>query len=203
VPPTTSAADPVFFATPAEFRDWLDANHESARELLVGFYKKGSGRPSITWPESVDEALCVGWIDGVRRSLGEEAYTIRFTPRKPRSNWSAVNIARMAELIREGRVRPAGLRAFEARAEERSGIYAYENRDQAALTPEMEAELRARPGAWEFFQAQPEWYRKTAVWRILTGKKPETRQKRLAELIEDSANGRWLKGYIRSSPRQP
>jgi len=195
------AAQPVFFAAPADFRTWLEANHETAGELLVGFYKKGSGRPSITWPESVDEALCFGWIDGVRRSLGDDAYTIRFTPRRPRSNWSAINIARMAELTREGRVRPAGRRAFEARAEARSGIYAYENRDQAALTPEMEAEFRGRPEAWAFFQAQPEWYRKTATWRILTGKREETRRKRLAELIEDSAAGRWLKGYIRSAPR--
>ena len=200
-PKPPGAAAPVYFATPADFRAWLEANHETASELRVGFYKKGSGRPSITWPESVDEALCFGWIDGVRHSLGEEAYTIRFTPRKPRSNWSAVNIARMAELLREGRVRPAGLRAFEARAEERSGIYAYENRDKAALTPEIEAEFRAHPEAWAFFQAQPDWYRKTTIWRVVTGKREETRRKRLAELIEDSAHGRWLKGFIRPTPR--
>src|SRR5919206_4739458 len=114
---------PTFFAAPADFRRWLERNHDKADELLVGFYKKGSGRPSMTWPESVDEALSFGWIDGVRRSLGDQAYTIRFTPRKPRSNWSAVNVRRVEELTREGRMRPAGLKAFEARSEARTAIY--------------------------------------------------------------------------------
>jgi uncharacterized protein YdeI (YjbR/CyaY-like superfamily) len=185
-------ASPTFFPTPADFRAWLDANHETASELLVGFHKKGSGRPSITWPESVDEALCVGWIDGVRRSLGDESYTIRFTPRKPRSTWSAVNIARVKELTKEGRMRPAGLRAFEARSDERSGIYAYEQRGLAALPPEMEAEFRGRAGAWEFFQGQPAGYRKNATWWVISAKQEETRRSRLATLIEDSAAGRRL-----------
>src|SRR3954454_4745898 len=126
------AMEATFFATPAEFRAWLQEHHDSETELLVGFYKKGSGKPSITWPESVDEALCYGWIDGVRRSLGDEAYTIRFTPRKKRSVWSNVNIRRVGELIAEGRMRPAGLAAFEARTGERSGIYSFEQKDQVA-----------------------------------------------------------------------
>jgi uncharacterized protein YdeI (YjbR/CyaY-like superfamily) len=192
------AAEPVFFPTPADFRAWLDAHHETATELLVGFYKKGSGRPSITWPESVDEALCVGWIDGIRRSLGEEAYTIRFTPRKSRSTWSAVNIRRMAELMREGRVRPAGLRAFEARTEDRSEIYAYENRDQAVFAPWAEEAFRAAAAAWKFFQAQPAGYRKTTTWWVMSAKKEETRHKRLATLIADSAAGRRIPQLDRS-----
>src|SRR6266540_6941417 len=119
---------PRFFATPAHLRKWFDKNHGTEKELLVGFHKKSSGRPSVTWPESVDEALCVGWIDGIRRSLGEESYTIRFTPRRARSIWSAVNIARAKALEREGRMKPAGRKAFEAREEYRSGIYSYEQR---------------------------------------------------------------------------
>jgi uncharacterized protein YdeI (YjbR/CyaY-like superfamily) len=154
---------PTFFATPDEFRAWFEKHHGEANELLVGFHKKGSGRPSITWPESVDQALCFGWIDGVRKSLGETSYTIRFTPRKPRSNWSAINVKRVAELARLGLMRPAGSEAFEARAEERTGIYAYENRHAAALDPAKERQFRADKKAWEFFQAQPAGYRKTAI----------------------------------------
>src|SRR5262245_32664032 len=119
-------ADAVFFATPGEFRDWFEANHDKVDELLVGFYKRGSGKTSITWPESVDEALCYGWIDGVRRNRDEESYTIRFTPRRARSTWSKVNIAKVGELEREGRMREPGRRAFEARAGERSGVYSFE-----------------------------------------------------------------------------
>ena len=123
----------TFFATPAEFRAWLEKHHSSAPELWVGFYKKGSGRPSINWPEAVDEALCVGWIDGIRKSIDDESYRIRFTPRKPRSTWSAVNLARVEALTREGRMRPAGLKAFEKRTEAKTGIYAYEQRKAAEL----------------------------------------------------------------------
>jgi uncharacterized protein YdeI (YjbR/CyaY-like superfamily) len=184
--------EPTFFATPADFRAWLEAHHETARELWVGFYKKGTGKPSITWPESVDEALCVGWIDGVRKSLGDDSYVIRFTPRKPRSNWSAVNVARVRELTAKGRMRPAGLRAFEQRAEEKTGIYAYENRDKARLDEAAEREFRARPEAWEFFQSRPPGYRKIATWWVVSAKKEETRRKRLATLIEESAQGRLI-----------
>ena len=181
--------EPVFFDDPAEFRAWLAENHDRASELWVGFHKKATGKPSMTWPESVDEALCYGWIDAVRKSLGPEAYAIRFTPRKPRSTWSAVNIARARELIAAGRMQPAGLRAFEARSEERSAIYAYEQRHDAKLAPEDEREFRANEPAWTFFQAQPPWYRKTAIWWVVSAKRDETKRKRLRTLIEDSANG--------------
>ena len=183
---------PTFFATPDEFRAWLEAHHGTETELVVGFHKKGSGRPSITWPESVDQALCFGWIDGIRRSLDEESYTIRFTPRKPRSTWSAVNINRARELIDEGLMRPAGLAAFEARADDRSAIYSYEQRHSAVLPPEMEERFRANRAAWRFFEAQPPSYRKTAIYWVTSAKKVETRQKRLTTLIEDSANGRRI-----------
>jgi uncharacterized protein YdeI (YjbR/CyaY-like superfamily) len=184
---------PTFFAEPADFRAWLEENHERKSELLVGFYKKASGRPSITWPEAVDEALCFGWIDGIRRSLGDESYTIRFTPRKARSTWSAVNIARAKELVADGRMRPAGLAAFEARSDDRSAIYAYEQRHDAKLSPEQEREFRANQRAWEFFQAQPPWYRKNALWWVVSAKREETRARRLRTLIDDSANGRRLR----------
>jgi len=185
--------DATFFATPAEWRAWLEAHHATEPELLVGFYKKGSGRPSITWPESVDEALCFGWIDGVRRSLGDEAYTIRFTPRKKRSFWSNVNIRRAGELTREGRMRPGGLAAFEARTGERSGVYAFEQKDQVAFGAAMEREFRADAGAWEYFQSCPPWYRRTATWWVVSAKKEETRAKRLATLIAESAAGRAIR----------
>jgi uncharacterized protein YdeI (YjbR/CyaY-like superfamily) len=185
--------EPVFFATPADFRAWLEANHESSAELLVGYYKKGSGKPSITWPESVDQALCFGWIDGVRRSLGDDAYTIRFTPRRPRSVWSAVNVKRAAELIELGQMTPAGMAAFEARTERRSGIYSYEQaRDAAALDAGQEREFRANPAAWEWFQAQAPSYRRGAIWWVVSAKREETRRRRLAALIEDSAAGRTI-----------
>jgi uncharacterized protein YdeI (YjbR/CyaY-like superfamily) len=181
---------PTFFADPSEFRAWLEKHHEREQELFVGFYKKGSGLPSITWPESVDEALCFGWIDGVRKSLGEDSYTIRFTPRKPGSTWSAVNVARVEELTRLGRMRPAGLEAFEKRSEAKTGIYAYEQKEGAKLEKAEEKQFRADKAAWEFFQSQPAWYKRTAIWRVVSAKKEETRKKRLAKLIEESARGR-------------
>jgi uncharacterized protein YdeI (YjbR/CyaY-like superfamily) len=185
--------DPTFFATPAEWRAWLEKHHATEPELLVGFYKKGSGRPSITWPESVDEALCYGWIDGVRRSLGDEAYTIRFTPRKKRSFWSNVNIRRVGELIAEGRMRPAGLAAFEVRTGERSGVYSFEQKDPVAFDAAMEREFRADAAAWAYFQSCPPWYRRTATWWVVSAKKEETRAKRLATLIAESAAGRAIR----------
>jgi uncharacterized protein YdeI (YjbR/CyaY-like superfamily) len=184
---------PTFFAAPAEFRAWLVENHERESELLVGFHKKATGKPSITWPEAVDEALCFGWIDGIRRSLGDESYTIRFTPRKRRSTWSAVNIARAKELVAEGRMRPAGLAAFEARSDDRSAIYAYEQRHETKLAPDQEREFRANERAWAFFETQPPWYRKNAIWWVVSAKREETRARRLRTLIEDSANGRRLR----------
>ena len=179
-----------FFATPGDFRKWLKVHHGNARELWVGFYKKGSGRPSITWPESVDEALCVGWIDGLRKTIDAESYKIRFTPRKTTSNWSAVNIGRVKEMTKQARMRPAGLKAFEARKEEKSGIYAYENRKSAVLGEAAKKRFCSRPKARSFFQSQPASYRQTAIWWVMSAKKEETRQQRLERLIAESAAGR-------------
>jgi uncharacterized protein YdeI (YjbR/CyaY-like superfamily) len=186
-----------FFKTPEDFRKWLEKHHEVARELWVGYYKKDSGRPSMTWPESVDEALCFGWIDGIRKSVDRESYKIRFTPRRARSIWSAVNIKRVEELAREGRMRPAGERAFAARVENRSGIYAYEQRQTELVEPYGER-LRRNRAAWKFFQAQTASYRKAAIWWVLSAKREETRLKRLETLIADSAAGRTLRQYTRT-----
>jgi uncharacterized protein YdeI (YjbR/CyaY-like superfamily) len=186
---------PTFFRTPADFRKWFEKNHDKAPELLVGFYKKGSGKPSITWPESVDEALCFGWIDGIRRTIDDESYTIRFTPRRARSIWSAVNVKRVAELTKLGRMQPAGLRAFEARDPKRSGIYAYEQdrpKEEQKLGPEYQARLEANAKAWAFFQAQAPYYQRTVSRWVMSAKKEETRVKRLATLIDDSARGRRI-----------
>jgi uncharacterized protein YdeI (YjbR/CyaY-like superfamily) len=180
---------PTFFRSPAEFRAWLAEHHATARELLVGFYKRASGEPSITWPESVDEALCFGWIDGVRRRVDDRCYTIRFTPRRAGSVWSAVNIRRVKALTEEGRMRPAGLTAFEARRENRSGIYSYEQR-RAEFDEPCAGVLRKNKAAWKFFQAQPPSYRKMVVWWVVSAKKEETRLKRLGKLVEESAAGR-------------
>jgi uncharacterized protein YdeI (YjbR/CyaY-like superfamily) len=187
-----AVADPIFFATPADFRKWLKKNHASSREQWIGFYRKASGRPCITWPESVDEALCVGWIDGLRKTIDVESYKIRFTPRKKESNWSAINIGRVKELTKQGRMQPAGLAAFALRKEAKSGIYAYENRKTAALDKADEKRFRANPKAWEFFQRQPTWYCQTLIWYVMTAKKQETRARRLEKLIAVSEAGRRM-----------
>ena len=189
---------PTFFATPAEFRAWLEAHHETERELWVGYFKKGSGKPSITWPESVDEALCFGWIDGLRKSIDDVAYRIRFTPRKSRSTWSAININRVAELTQLRRMHPAGLKVFAERVEDYSVIYSYEQRKQAALDAADEQRFRANQAAWEFFQAQTPSYRNTAIWWIVSAKQETTRQARLAKLIEDSEHERTLSQLTRT-----
>jgi uncharacterized protein YdeI (YjbR/CyaY-like superfamily) len=189
----------TFFARPEDFRRWLESHHESEKELLVGFYKTGSGRPSITWPQSVDEALCFGWIDGIRRRIDDESYSIRFTPRKPTSNWSAVNVKRIGELLAEGRVAPAGKRAFEHRSDKKTGIYAYEQRHQIELDPAFEKEFRRNAAAWRYFEAEAPWYRRLVVYRTMTAKKEETRWKRLRELIEASAARRRL-GMLEQRP---
>ena len=162
------------------------------RELWVGFYKKGSGRPSITWPESVNEALCVGWIDGLRKTIDAESYRIRFTPRKVTGNWSAVNIRRVQELIRLDRMLPAGIKAFERRKEESSGSYSYENRKSAVLEEAGEQQFRSRPKAWSFFQSQPGSYRQTLIWWVVSAKKEETRKQRLEKLIAQSEAGKRI-----------
>jgi uncharacterized protein YdeI (YjbR/CyaY-like superfamily) len=179
-----------FFKTPADFRKWLEKNHRKAAELWVGFHKKG-GKPSITWPESVREALAFGWIDGIRKSVDESSYTIRFSPRKATSVWSVINIRIAKELIEEGRMTPAGLRAFEARKENRSGIYSYENRP-ATLPPTFARKLRKSPASWKAFQELPPGHRRTVTWWVLSAKKEETRLSRLAQLIADPTFGRTL-----------
>lgn len=174
---------PRFFATPEKFRTWLDQHHAKSAELLVGFYKKGSGKPSIDWPQSVDEALCFGWIDGVRRSLGADSYTIRFTPRRARSVWSSINIRRVKVLTKEGRMSAAGLAAFERRSRDRSAIYAYEQRDSAKLTPAETRVFKAQPVAWEFLCTVAPSYRQRVLYWVTSSRKPETRQTRLARVI--------------------
>jgi len=183
-----AASKPTFFATPAAFRAWLERHHASRDELWVGFHKKGTGRPSITWPESVDEALCFGWIDGLRKSVDETSYMIRFTPRRATSIWSAVNIRRVEALAAEGRMRPAGEAAFAARREEKSRVYSFESKP-AALAPEFERVLRANRRAAAFYDAQPPWYRRTTAFWVMSAKREETRARRLAALIACCAKG--------------
>jgi uncharacterized protein YdeI (YjbR/CyaY-like superfamily) len=185
--------DPVFFATPAKFRAWFQKHHDKEAELWVGFYKRESGIPSITWPEAVDQALCFGWIDGVRKSLDERRYVIRFTPRKPRSIWSAVNIKRVAELETLGLMHPAGQAAFGKRSDDRSATYAYEQRKHATLDAASSRAFQANKPAWKFFENQPPWYQRTATYWVTSAKKEETRAKRLATLIADSAAGKRIK----------
>jgi len=184
--------DVVFFASARELRDWLDRNYSGTAELWVGFYKKDSGRPSVSYAEALDEALCFGWIDGVRKSVDSAGYTIRFTPRKPRSAWSAVNIRRFQQLAEGGRVHPAGLRAFGERASENSG---YAQRNEAKLGDAYEQWFSANRKAWDFFQSQPPGYRRTAIFWVMDAKREETRLKRLATLMEDSEKGRRLGPY--------
>jgi len=185
-----------FFKTPAEFRRWLQTHHAKSDELWVGFHKKASGKPSLTWPESVDEALCFGWIDGLRKSVDATSYRIRFTPRRPGSIWSAVNIRRAKALIKAGRMTPAGLAAFRQRNEARSVVYSYE-RSQAELGEGYERKLRANKQAWSYFQAQPPGYRKTAAWWVISAKREETRLRRLQILIDHSAAGRPVPALTR------
>lgn len=193
----TAAPKTLFFPTPADFRAWLERHHATSKELSVGFHKRDSGKPSITWPESVDVALCYGWIDGVRNSIDALSYRIRFTPRKPSSNWSAINVRRVGELTRLGLMCPAGIKAFEARQADKTGIYAYEQRGNARLTPGDEKTFRANKKGWEYFQAQPPWYRRTATYHVISAKQEKTRQRRLARLIKASGAGRPIKELTR------
>lgn len=199
-----SAFDPSaarFFASPAAFRAWLVKHHETATELWVGFHKVATGRPSLTWPESVDEALCYGWIDGVRKRLDESSYVIRFTPRKAGSAWSAVNLAKMEKLLTAGRVAPAGLAAYDRRTEARSRIYSYEQRKEATLPPELARRFRAEKAAWKFFAAQPPGYRSLATFWVVAAKREETRLRRLQKLVECSAARRRIPELAR--PEKP
>lgn len=182
------AQEARFFATPTEFGRWLELHHASAGELIVGFWKKGSGHPSMTWEESVEQALRFGWIDGVRRSLGEKAYTIRFTPRRAGSIWSAKNLRTMTRLIEQGRVAPAGLAVYAARDVAKTNRYSFEQED-AALSAEQEKRFRMNRKAWTFFESQPPSYRRPAIWWVVSAKRAATQEKRLAQLIADSAAG--------------
>lgn len=182
-------ATPMFFESPARFRAWLEKHSAREPELIVGFHKRGTDRPSMTWPESVDEALCHGWIDGVRTRIDEHSYKIRFTPRKPGSTWSAINIGRVEALRQQGRMTEAGLAAFAHRQEAKSRLYAYEQVETAALEPAQLALFRKSKAAWAFFEAQPAGYRHLAIWRIISAKRTETRHGRLEKLIEACRNG--------------
>ena len=192
---------PRFFKSADDFTRWLEVNHASKSELWVGYYKKASGKPSLTYPESVDAALCYGWIDGVRYSVDEVSYMIRFTPRRPGSTWSLVNIRRAKALIKEGRMQPAGLKAFKALRQTRSGVYAYENRP-ADLPPKYLRQLKGNPKAWAFYCAQTPSYRRTATWWVVSARLEETRIRRLATLIADSARGRTIAPLTRPGTKK-
>ncbi|HEY6815688.1 MAG TPA: YdeI/OmpD-associated family protein [Croceibacterium sp.] len=193
--------DPKFFATPADFRAWLTQHHASADELLVGFWKKDSGNPSVDWPQARDQALCFGWIDGVRKSMGPDSYTIRFTPRRLGSVWSKVNLERYAALKAEGALTAAGEAAFEAGKEERSH-YSYES-ETRELAEDETSQFKANAKAWEDWEKRPPGYRRVALHWVTSAKKPETRARRLAILIEDSAHGRKIAGVDIARKRQP
>ena len=180
----------TFFSSPAELRAWLEEHHQTATELWIGCYKQASGKRSLTWSQIVDEVLCFGWIDGKVQRIDEHRYRQRLTPRRPNSNWSAVNIAKVAELRAQGRMTPAGEAAFAARREDRSAVYSYERRHEAAFDAEQEAAFRANAAAWVWFTAQPPSYRMMATFWVVSAKRPDTRTRRLATLIECSAEGR-------------
>jgi len=184
-----------FFETPAEFRAWLAANHETASDVGVVFHSRASGKPTMTWSEAVDQALCFGWIDSVARRLDATSRVQRFSPRRPGSNWSAVNIRKVEDLTARGLMTPAGLAAFARRKEARSGVYSYENRHLATLDEAGEALFRADAAAWDFFARQPAGYRQTAIYRVMSARREETRARRLAKLIAESAAGRRLERF--------
>ena len=190
-------SDPIFFDGAEQFRAWLQEHHASETEVWVGMYKKATGRQTLSWPQAVDQALCFGWIDGIVRRIDDERHMQRFTPRKPSSNWSKVNIANVERLEREGLMHPAGRAAFERRTDERTAVYAFEQDTPAAFTPEQAARLDADPRARAFFDAQPPGYRRLATHWVTSGKREETRERRLAQLVADSAAGRRLRQYAR------
>ncbi len=195
------AEEPMFFETAADLRTWLEANHRTETELWVGMYKKSTGRASVTWPEVVAQCLCFGWIDGIRKTVDEHSFKNRITPRKPTSNWSAINIAKVEELTRQGLLHPAGLEAYNKRKEEKSRVYSFEQTEEPAFTDEEIAQFQSSPAAWAWFQARPPGYRRTATHWVVSAKKPETRQKRLATLIEDSANARNIALLTRNTSK--
>jgi uncharacterized protein YdeI (YjbR/CyaY-like superfamily) len=187
---TGSPFEPIFFEGAADLRAWLEANHTTAPQLFVGGWRKSAGRTSVSWTEIVDEALCFGWIDSIRRSLPGGAWSQRLTPRRKGSNWSAVNVANVARLRAAGRMRPAGEAAFALRSEATTGVYSYEQRHEARLRPDEEATLRANAAAWAWWEARSRSFRASATYWVVSPKRPETRARRLATLIEDAAAGR-------------
>jgi len=191
MPPRPNAAKPRFFPAAATFRTWLEQNHATASELWVGYYKKSSRRVGLTYREAVDEALCFGWIDGLAKSIDADRYMQRFTPRRPGGNWSLVNLRNVARLKSAGRMHPAGLAAFAARTKAKTGVYSFEDRP-GKFPPALEKNVRAHPAAWTFFSSQPPGYRRTAIWWVVSAKQDATRQRRLAQLIADSAAHRRL-----------
>jgi uncharacterized protein YdeI (YjbR/CyaY-like superfamily) len=179
------------FKSQTDFRQWLEANHTSLSELWVGFYKKDSGKGGLTYPEAVDEALCFGWIDGVKKRVDDFSYTHRFTPRKPNSNWSLINIRHVERLKKAGLMRPAGLKAFAARQPAKSGVYSFENGPRQ-LSPALERRFKAEKAAWDFFQQQPRGYRRVASFWVMSAKQDQTRDRRLTRLMQDSKQARRL-----------
>jgi uncharacterized protein YdeI (YjbR/CyaY-like superfamily) len=195
-------SDPIYFTGPEALRAWLEAHHETETELFVGYWKKHTGKPSLTWSQAVDEALCFGWIDGRLNSVDGERHIQRFTPRKPASNWSAVNIAKVEQLRGEGRMRAAGEAAFARRRPERSGVYSYEQRHEAKLEPAQQARFEADAAAWAWFRAQSASYRAIATWWVVSAKRPETRERRLDTLIADSAAEQKIKSQRPVTPKR-
>jgi uncharacterized protein YdeI (YjbR/CyaY-like superfamily) len=193
-----SEPKPIFFRSPEEFYGWLEENHETASEVYVGYFKTHTGKRGMSWSEAVDQALCFGWIDTRSNSIDEHSYMQRFTPRRPGSNWSKINVEKVAKLTEAGLMRPAGLAAFEQRSEARTGVYSFERNGEARLPPEYEQRLRANPAAAEYFDSRPPWYRRTAIHLVVSAKREETRERRLAQLIEDSAAGRDIKQLRRA-----
>ncbi|MDB4916087.1 MAG: hypothetical protein JWM95_3731 [Gemmatimonadetes bacterium] len=192
---------PRFFSTPEKFRAWLEKHHARETELLVGLYRVGSGKPCMTWPESVDEALCFGWIDGVRKTIDDTSYSIRFTPRKTTSIWSNVNIRKVGVLLEQGRMAPAGIAAWEKRDPQRSGIYSFE-REAAVFDKNALRAFKANRAAWAFFTAQAPYYQRLATFYVVGAKRPETRARRLLTLIERSANGERLAQFLQTKKKK-
>jgi uncharacterized protein YdeI (YjbR/CyaY-like superfamily) len=183
---------PIYFGSPQEFYDWLEEHHESESEVYVGFFKQHTGKRAMSWSEAVDQALCFGWIDTRSNSIDEDRYMQRFTPRKPGSNWSKINVEKVAKLTKAGLMRPAGIAAFERRTDDKTGVYSFE-RGNPELTPEYETRLRTNKAAAAYFDSRPPWYRRTAIHLVMSAKREETRERRLRQLIEDSAAGRDIK----------
>jgi uncharacterized protein YdeI (YjbR/CyaY-like superfamily) len=190
-------SEPIFFASPEEFYAWLEEHHESETEVYVGYYKKATRHPSLTWSEAVDQALCFGWIDGRVNRIDAERHMQRFTPRRPGSNWSKINVEKVAKLKEAGLMRPAGLEAFDRRSDAKTGVYSFEG-ETATLPPDYENRLRANRAASQYFDSRPPWYRRTAIYLVMSAKREQTRLRRLEQLIEDSAAGRDIKQLRRA-----